>query len=157
MSKRERLIQQLDEARDEMRAILADTDPEMRLSPTWTVKEVVAHITGWDVATIEMLRAHAVGEALDATEWVSIDHYNARTVETRRGLSYEQVVSEWEGTRDRLASILDEMQEEKYAEPLVYLWGQTGTVAQLVAIMVHHEAEHAEKIRKQKAVPPEVH
>ena len=156
MSERERLIQQLDEARDKMRAILADTDPGMRLSPTWTIKEVVAHITGWDDATIEMLRAHATGEPIDAPRWMSIDHYNAQTVETRQSLSYQQVVSEWERTRDQLAAVLDEMPEERYAEPLVYLWGQTGTVAQLVAIMVHHEAGHAEKIRRQKRIPPEV-
>jgi hypothetical protein len=157
VEERQRLIEQLDEAHDRMRAVLVGIDPRMRMSPTWTIKEVIAHIAGWDDATIEMLRAHVTGEPLDAPEWLGIDHYNAESVETRRPLSYEQTVSEWEQTRLQLKAMIEDMTADKVPEPMEFLWGQSGTVAQLVAIMVHHEVDHAAKVGRLKSIPPEVH
>lgn len=156
MDERQQLTRQLDEAHEKLRAVLSSLAPLRAVSPTWTVKEVVAHITGWDDATIKMLHAHATGEPLDAPEWVTIDHYNAQSVETRRPLSYEQTVREWELTRVQLRNAIDDMPPAKMTEPLAFLWGQSGTVAQLVAIMVHHEAGHATKLEKLASIPPEV-
>ena len=156
MDERQRLVEQLDEAHEKLRAVLVGIDPAMAMSPTWTVKEVVAHIAGWDDATIEMLRAHVTGDPLDAPDWVTIDHYNAQSVETRRPLSYEQTVREWEQTRTQLRAMIEAMPADKVPEPMEFLWGQSGTVAQLVAIMAHHEADHATKVERQKLIPPEV-
>jgi hypothetical protein len=157
VDEQQRLIEQLDEAHDRMRAVLVDVDPRMSMSPTWTVKEVLAHVAGWDDATIEMLRAHVTGEPLDMPEWLGIDHYNAKSVETRRPLTYEQTVNEWEQTRAQLKTMIEDMPAEKVPEPMEFLWGQSGTTAHLVAIMAHHEADHAAKIEQQRSVPPEVH
>jgi len=156
VDERQRLVEQLDEAHEKLRAVLVGIDPAMAMSPTWTVKEVVAHIAGWDDATIEMLRAHVTGDPLDAPDWVTIDHYNAQSVETRRPLSYEQTVREWEQTRTQLRAMIEAMPADKVPEPMEFLWGQSGTVAQLVAIMAHHEADHATKVERQKLIPPEV-
>ena len=156
MDEKQQLTRQLDEAHEKLRAVLNSLTPSRRISPTWTVQEVVAHITGWDDATIKMLHAHATDEPLDAPEWISIDHYNAQSVETRRPLSYEHTVREWELTRTQLKNLIDDMPPDKLAEPLEFLWGQSGTAAQLVAIMVHHEAGHATNLEKLASIPPEV-
>jgi hypothetical protein len=156
VDERQRLVEQLDEAHEKLRAVLVGIDPTMAMSPTWTVKEIIGHIAGWDDATIEMLRAHVTGDPLDAPQWVTIDHYNARSVETRRPLTYEQTVGEWEQTRTQLKAMIEDMPADKVPEPMEFLWGQSGTVAQLVAIMAHHEADHATKVEQQKSIPPEV-
>jgi hypothetical protein len=156
VEQKQRLIRQLDEAHEKLRTVLVGIDPAMPMSPTWTIKEVVAHIAGWDDATIEMLRAHVTNKPLDAPKWISIDHCNAQSVDTRRALSYEQTVNEWELTRTQLKNMIDDMPVEKVPEPLEFLWGQSGTVAQLIAIMAHHEADHAVKVERHKSVPPEV-
>ena len=54
-------------------------------------------------------------------------------------------------------SALEDMPAEKVPEPMEFLWGQSGTIAQLVAIMAHHEADHAAKIEQQRSIPPEAH
>ena len=156
MEEKHRLLEALDEAHQSMQAALAGIDPHLALSPTWTIKQVVDHITGWDDATIVMLRAHVTGEPLDVPEWMGIDHYNAESVETRRPLSYEQTVQEWKYTRVQLKEMIEEMPEDKVPEAFEFLWGQSGTIAQLVAIMAHHEAGHAVALERHKDIPPEV-
>lgn len=157
MEEKQQLTRQLDEAHGKLGAVLTHLAPSRAVSPVWTVKEVVAHITGWDDATIKMLHAHATGEPLDAPEWISIDQFNEQSVETRKPLSYEQTVREWELTRIQLKNLIDDIPVDKMVEPLEFLWGRSGTVAQLVAIMIHHEAGHATKLEKLASIPPEVY
>jgi len=148
MEEREHLIQQLDQAREKLRAELVGLDTQIEIYPTWTIKQMLAHITGWDDATLASLQAHAAGREPAVPASQGINFYNAQTVETRQALSYQQVVQEWELTREQLKTVIREMRPEKLAEPLVLPWGLTGTVAQVVAIFADHEEEHAREIQK---------
>jgi hypothetical protein len=147
MDERTRLIQQLDRAHEKMRAALADVDTQMEIYPCWTIRHVLAHLAGWDDSSIASLRAHAAGDVPATPASRGINVYNAQSVETRESLSYEQTFKEWELTRDQLRTVLNEMPPEKLAQPLVFAWGSTGTVAELVAIFAEHEEEHAEEIQ----------
>ncbi len=144
----EQLIQELDEARLNMREVAQLAGENMEIYAPWKMKEVLAHITGWDDATIAALRAHAKDDVPGTPARRGIDHYNAETVSTREELPYPHIVREWENTREQLKAVLRAMPEEKYTQALVLPWGPTGTVAQLVRIMIHHEAEHADEIRE---------
>ena len=148
MEERTLLIQQLAQAHEKMRAVLADVDIQMEIYSHWTIKQVLAHITGWDDVSIASLRSHITGDEPDAQAARGINLYNAQSVETREPLSYDQVVKEWELARRQLEAIINEMPPEKFKEPLLFAWGQTGTIAQLVAIFARHEEGHAEEIRK---------
>jgi hypothetical protein len=145
-----RLIQQLDAARAEMRDVLVDIDREMEIYPGWTIKHILAHITGWDDATIASLRAHAGGNEPGTPATEGIDAYNAASVATREALGYDRIAREWELARDQLKAAIEDMPPEKMAEPLLFPWGATGTVAQIVGIFTRHEYEHAAEIRQLK-------
>jgi hypothetical protein len=148
MEERTLLIQQLAQAREKMRAVLADVDTQMEIYPHWTIKHVLAHIAGWDDACIASLRAHVAGDEPGAPAARGIDFYNAQSVETREPLGYDHVVKEWELARGQLETVINEMPPEKLKEQLLFPWGPTGTIARLVAIFAEHEEEHAEEIRK---------
>ena len=148
MEERTRLIQQLASAREKMRAVLADVDTHREIYPHWTIKQVLAHIAGWDDACIASLRAHQAGYEPGAPAARGIDFYNAQSVETREPLSYDQVVKEWELARNQLETVIHEMPPEKFKESFVFPWGRTGTIAQLVVVFVEHEEEHVVEIRK---------
>jgi hypothetical protein len=148
MEERTRLIQQLAGARDKMRALLADVDTRSEIYPHWTIKQVLAHIAGWDDACVASLRAHAAGNEPGVPAARGINPYNAQSVETREPLSYDQVVKEWELARGQFETAINEMPPEKFGERFVFPWGPTGTIAELVAIFAEHEEEHAEEIRK---------
>lgn len=151
MHERDQLIQDLDKARAAMRAALVDIDTAMPVYPGWTIKHVLAHITGWDDATIAALRAHAGGDEPGTPANRGIDHYNAQSVAERAPLPYDRIVQEWELAREQLKTVLRDLPLEKFEEPLLFPWGATGTVAQIVGIMIHHEIEHAEEITELKA------
>ena len=151
MEEKIRLIQQLDAAREKMLAVLADIDIQMEIYPGWAIKHVLAHITGWDDAAAAALRAHAGGDELGTPAARGIDVYNAQSVATREALSYDRIVKEWELARDQLKAAINEMPAEKFKEPLLFPWGPTGTVTQIIAIFASHEEEHAEEIQEIKS------
>jgi hypothetical protein len=153
MEERTQIIQDLDEARTEIRAVLAGIDPQQKIYPGWTMKHLLAHMIGWDEATAAALRAHAGGDEPGTPAVRGIDFYNAESVATRENLSYDQVSREWDLARDELKTVLHEMPADKFKERLVFPWGSSGTVAQLIAIFVEHEREHATEIEGIGAKP----
>jgi len=150
MEEKKRLIQRLDAAHAKMKAALAEVDTQMEIYPDWTIKHVLAHIAGWDDATVSSLRAHAGGEEPATPAVRGIDFYNAQSVTTRESLSYEHIVKEWELAREQLKVAINDMPPERLAEPLLFPWGETGTIAQLVAIFASHEEEHTRDIQELK-------
>ncbi|NUM48070.1 MAG: DinB family protein [Anaerolineales bacterium] len=148
MNLQETLIQELDEARAAMRAVVQRASENTEIYAAWKMKEVLAHITGWDEATLAALRAHTRDETPTTPANQGIDAYNAETVARYEKASYPQILHAWEHTRTQLKAIIQELPARKFEEPLIFPWGPTGTVAQIVRIMSHHEQEHADEIRQ---------
>ena len=91
MDEGERLIEELGKARSAMQRALSCVDRQREICPGWTVKEVLAHISGWDAVGTSTVRAHMAGEQPPALEARGIDAYNAyvvagcETLSLRRG------------------------------------------------------------------------
>ena len=147
MEERDRLIRQLDSAHAEMRAALASAGPGTAANPDWSVKELVAHLAGWDAVTRDALIGHAASAPAAAPARDGINPYNARSVAARRGLTYDETLEDWERTREELRQALATLPADKLAEKLVFPWGPKGAVARLVAIIAGHEQEHAHELR----------
>lgn len=152
MPTKDELIAELDEARAEMRQLLKDVEvariANKELYPTWTIKELLSHITGWDDASIDSLRAVMASRVPLTPAHRGIDPYNASTVYEREPLSLEQVIAEWEHTREDFKQAIRDLPDSLFDQPFVFAWGQRGTVTELVAIFAEHEKEHAEEIRE---------
>lgn len=145
---RDQLLRDLDAAREHTLALLTTLEAAAELYPGWTVKEFLAHLTGWDDCTTAALRAHAAGREPDMPAQRGIDFYNEETVSTRATLDYPHVKKEWEAARELLKAALGEVPPERFVVPVVFPWGPTGSVSTLVKIMIHHEHEHAEELAK---------
>jgi uncharacterized protein (TIGR03083 family) len=152
MDEKQDLIRQLDEARAELMAALDGIDLNAQIYPGWTLKELFAHLAGWDDAVASSLRAHAGGRepATPAAEGINV--YNAQSVETREPLSYTQTLKECEAARELLKAAIRDLPQEKFNERIILPWGGTSTVERLVLTFVHHDREeHAAEIRVFKA------
>jgi hypothetical protein len=147
MQNKTQLIQQFNQARDEFRALLPGMDIHMEIYPGWTIKEVLAHLAGWDDATILALEAFTSGNPPPVPALLGIDLYNSQTVAERTTLDYEQIIREWEWVREKLVSILENITDENLEATIVSPWGPSMTVAELINVMTEHEEEHAEVIR----------
>ena len=150
MSEKELLIKELDHGRELIQRLLKDLEEARCTSkevyPTWTIKELLAHLTGWDDACIASLKAFSRNDVPATPASRGINPYNASTVHEREALSLEQVIGEWEYTREEFKQAIRDLPEEKVNEPFVMPWGPKSTLAEMVKIFAEHEVEHAEEI-----------
>ena len=153
MENKAQIIRRFNEARDEVRGLLPKIDQHMEIYPGWTIKEVLAHLAGWDDATILALSAFLAGDAPPVPASRGIDPYNAQTVAERSDLNYEQIIGEWNMVRDQLTPLLERLPDEKLTSTIVAPWGPTMTVAELIKDMGEHEMEHAQVLRARLADP----
>ena len=145
---REFLLQRMDETRSKIETLLPKVDPDKEIYPGWTIKDLLAHMTGWDDATIDSLRAHVIGRPPSVPAILSLDEYNNSTVSSRKDLDYDQVLKEWRLTRQVLRTIIEKMPEDKFFSPIVVPWGNKATVTYLVDMFRDHEEEHAQDVRE---------
>lgn len=140
------LLNRLDETRSKIEELLPKIDTKKEIYPGWTIKDLLAHMTGWDDATIDSLRAHVIGRLPSVPAIRSMDEYNDLTVSSLKDLDYDQTLKEWRLTRQVLRTIIEQMSEDKFFEPLVVPWGEKATVTFLVDMFRNHEEEHAHDI-----------
>jgi hypothetical protein len=140
------LVARLKAARQPLESLLPKTPTDKEIYAGWTIKELLAHMSGWDDVIIEALRAHARGEPVSPTVSTGINAYNARIVSTREGLSLEHVIQEWRATRQALLRALKDLPDEKFNLALTFPWGETGTVAYLIEIFIEHEEDHGKHL-----------
>ena len=148
MKNKATLLQEFDQVREHMRSVLAGIDPKTGIYPEWSIQELLAHLAGWDDATIQALQALEKGNEPPLLAMRGIDFYNAQTVAERAELSYDQIVKEWELIREQLVSLLNEMPEELIQKRIVTPWGDIMSVDSLIQIMIDHEEEHAEVVEE---------
>jgi uncharacterized protein (TIGR03083 family) len=148
MDKLDHLIHELDKARERMRAIVDKIDVEREIYPGWTIKHVLAHVTGWDDAAIASLCAHAGGDEPATPAVRGVDHYNAESVATREALDFGRIVAEWEQARDQLKQTIRALPPEKLDEEMILPWGGQSRVAPFIQVFIDHEHEHADEIAK---------
>ena len=153
MPKKMQFVERLTQARDEVRALLPGIDIHMQIYPGWTIKEVLAHMAGWDDAMILALKAYIAGDTPPTPADRGIDAYNAQTVGERSRLEYDQIVREWEWVREQLIPILYQIGEENLGAIIVSPWGPTMTIERMINAMINHDEEHAEVIRERMANP----
>ncbi len=149
MSRREALIQKFLTAREKLRALVDQADPRKQIYPGWTIREVLAHITGWDDSVIATLQAHLHGVTPAIKPWLGVDAYNAETLSTREAMDLAHVRAEWEQTRAQLIHLLRSIPDEEFARPLLPPWGRECTVEQYLHVFIEHESEeHARDLEE---------
>jgi hypothetical protein len=148
MDKRQALIERLTASRAEMIAHLDEIDKNRRIYPLWTIREIIAHLSGWDDATIAFIKALVEGTEPATPAARGLDVYNAETVSTREGLSYDHIYREYIETRRVLLEAIRAMPEEKVTQIFTLPWGGDGTLEDIIGIFGPHEEEHAGDVHK---------
>ena len=149
------LIDRLKEKREVIESLVHKTPLDKEIYTGWTIKELVAHMSGWDDVIIEALQAHTRGEPVSTTVTRGVNAYNASTVHTRESLDFDHVVREWRITREALIQALNDLPDEKFNQALTFPWGESGTVAYLIEIFVEHEEFHGKHLAEWLKHPDE--
>lgn len=146
MSRIQAIIDQTSESQATMLRIVERIDPEQKVYPEWKIKQVLAHLAGWDEATTASLRSFLRGGTPDLVAHQGVDVYNANSVSTRDELPMEHIIREYKLERQKLHDALRELKEEQLDTVIIYPWGYEGSIERLIRNMAIHEANHAEEI-----------
>jgi DinB superfamily len=141
-NQRDLFIQQLEDARRVLSALVERAPADRFIYPHWTIKQYIDHISGWDDAMVEALEAHAKNEPIPQGAARGIDAYNAQTVETRETLDLEHSHREFIASHERVIQTLRNLPAEKFDQPLIFPWGEHGTVKEFIDIFVEHDIDH---------------
>jgi hypothetical protein len=143
---RELLLNRLYESRLKLEELLSRIDPSKQIYPGWTIKQILAHISGWDDASKDALCAHGLTRSPSTPTIHSLDRYNEFSIASRKDMTYDQILKEWRLTRQALCEIIEQLPEETISEPIAVPWGSKTTLTKLVDIFSNHEKEHAQDI-----------
>lgn len=151
MDIRQSIVNELDSARERLLVLITPIDSRHEIYPGWTVKELLAHITGWDTVVIDTINCHLKGTALDISVNQGIDEFNAISISKCEGKATENVWNEFHETRKQLIQILLNIPPERFEEDLILPWGRKGKMVDFIRIFSHHELEHEAEILAHKS------
>ena len=150
------LIERLNSTRKPLEEVIAQAPADKDIYKNWKIKQIMDHISGWDDVIIEALTKHAKGEPITPTVSRGINAYNAETTTSPQTLNHELTRKEFQGTRLTLIQALNDLPDEKFNQPLIFPWGEIGTVAYLIEIFVEHEEYHCAHMRAWLKNPDEI-
>ena len=156
LAQRAFLVERLKSTRKPLEEVIAQAPPDKDIYKNWKIKQIMDHISGWDDVLIEALTTHAKGEPITPTVSRGIDAYNAETTTSRKTLNLEHTKKEFQSTRLALIQALNNLPDEKFNQPLIFPWGEMGTVAYLVEIFIEHEEYHCAHVRAWLKNPSEI-
>src|SRR5215213_7520481 len=140
----EALLNQIGEARMDQPGAVAD----------WSIKDIIAHLTGWRRRTVARLQAAQRGEGEPPPPWpahlqadVDLDEINAWIYESNHGRSVREVLDESHQVFEQLLAAIAGLPEEVVMDAqhhLPWLDGQPLSAAQFFA---HFHAEHEPDMR----------
>lgn len=142
------LLTYIDGVRKKMEAVVSETDPKQEIYSGWTIKEVISHITAWEIVIQKAIQAFTAGDPPYFLREQDFDVFNQNAVEFRAEWSLEQVIKEWKDIRADLRSTIQALDPGSLEEELVLPWGSERTLSELIEIVGEHEGEHMENITK---------
>ena len=148
MTKQEELSAVLEKSNTRMLTIVEEIGLSQKVSPAWTVRDVVAHLSGWDEVFITFLQMILSGQAPAFAYIQNIDEYNDFAVKSRSGLKGDQIFDEFLEKNRMVIDLLAQLPDEVLDSQFTFPWGETGTVEDMVNIFAPHEEEHALELEK---------
>jgi hypothetical protein len=144
------LLDLLTESHAATRATVEGIDPELCVYPDtgWRVRDIIGHIATWERQSAMSLQAFESGKDY-SIPGLDEDNFNEQTVLEQRELTAQQIFLEWEQAQKVFRKAVEDMPLEKFPGDLLYPWGdERGSIAQLVAFLIDHDAEHRDEIVK---------
>lgn len=119
-------------------------DREKILFDKWSLKDILAHVIGWNDLNTEHVIAVSQGTE---PEWVAdVDKYNDEQVNKRKGISWDEVYGEFVKSGERLAQTFQDLPEEVWDKKCGYEKRYTPR-AYLEHMIEHYEKEHIPQLK----------
>jgi len=148
------LLRELQEEYQHWQALLDQIGPARMDQPgvagAWSIKDIVAHLTGWRRRTVGRLQALQRGQPEPAPPWPphlqTDDDINAWIYQSRQSYSVSEVLDESHQVFQQLLAVIESLPEDVLAEVhrLPWMEGQPFNAAEFFA---HFHEEHESDMR----------
>jgi hypothetical protein len=136
----EALLAQIGEARMDQPGVAGE----------WSIKDIVAHLTGWRRRTVARLQAAQRGEAEPSPPWPAHlqtdDQINAWVYETNRDRSVREVLADSRQVFQQLVAAIEAFPEAELLDPHRFAWWE-GELLSAAALFAHFHEEHEPDMR----------
>ena len=118
---------------------------------TWSIKDIVAHLTGWRKRTVARFQAAQRGDPEPPPPWPSHlqtdDEINAWIYETNQGRSVQEVLDESHQVFQQLLAAIDGLPDQLFTHVQQYLPWWEGNSITPGALFSHFHEEHEPDMR----------
>ncbi|MBA2372517.1 MAG: ClbS/DfsB family four-helix bundle protein [Chloroflexi bacterium] len=137
-----------DRARRSRASFLAAVErarPDGKVVGDWTVREVLAHSTGWVQLLLWMLDSEHADARSDHS---GVDDFNRRVAEAAAGVPLREVRAEFERVSDGAIALIERLSQTELDRPGRFEWDRTLTLARAIEENTFaHFDEHAAQLR----------
>ena len=159
METKRQILTDLSEIFDRWQELIASLNPEQITQPLlpspWTVKDVVAHLWGWQQASVARMQAALQNKEPDYPAWwvrfgpdpeEDLDQTNAWIYEQNRDKPWAKVYADWKTQFQHYLDLAGQVPEKDLLEPGRYAWmGEYALSASSLGSLEHHR-EHYDEV-----------
>ena len=102
----------------------------------WSAKEILSHIVGWEVEVVKQFKAILTNPEVDDN--YDIDSFNKTAVESRKHLSWDQIVTELKTAQADLLSFLSNLIQKEIEEEKRFI--------EWMDVLVNHYIHHTKQL-----------
>jgi len=135
------------EARARLEAALRGLTDEQMLLPgaagAWSVKDILAHLTAWEVDLLTNLGKARRGQKPGKANWTQaeIEAQNAKWQADYRDRPLGRVMDDFQGVHKQIVRLVESLSDQDLAAPVAWRRGRP-LFDYFVDYVVDHEAEH---------------
>ncbi len=115
----------------------------------WTVKDVISHITMWEMEKTRAVEAFLVGQKYRIPRFnpKKVDSFNKKHYDKHKNDPVKEVMDEWSAVRERLIEAVRAIPVSRMGEDVVPPWGgEPISLTDLIRDAVRYEQEYIDRI-----------
>jgi hypothetical protein len=127
---------------------------EMPVCGVWTMKDLIGHLTDWELVGVEALQQIANGSLPEYDEMITdFDTFNNHNAVLRKDQSWADVWSDFELTRTKLLDLVGQVSDADLKRPFTAPWDQQIHGYYMTVVWAVHEMEHVVDVRHALQLP----
>lgn len=146
------LLAALAAAREELLAWAALVPQDRRdteaVCGVWTLRDVLGHVTDWELFGLDCLAAKAAGRVAGLAYNGDEKEWNTVHAAARQGQPWEAMWADLTATRRQMVAVASALDDADLVRPVPSAWDPQDTAYAWVRICVDHDREHVAGLRR---------
>lgn len=152
-SEKTALIDSIRQSRAAIKSSIDGVDPQtvIHADSGWTIKDLLAHMTMWEIHYTKGLEAFNAGDepySIPDYSYADIDAYNQRQYERYKAEVMDDVIEKWEAARENFIAAVNAVSEDRLNDrlPAPANPTQNPRAISLIKFALAHEKWHQDEI-----------